>query len=375
TTSISYTPDGLRSLMTRPAGVKTSYGYDNADRLTSVDNDGPSGPLKDFSYTLDAAGNRTSMSTAAGTESYTLDVMNRLTQVTYPNSDKVSYTYDAAGNRLTQTVNGVATSYSYNVAGQLQTVGATTYSYDADGSLVGAGADSFSWDWAGRLGGATVSGTSSTYTYDGDGARVAAKVGANSTTSYLWDRKATLPLLLDDGGHAYVQSGGVQEQLDSGGTSTATYPLTDALGSIRGMANGSGAVAGSADYDVFGAVRSQTGTSGIFGFSGEQTDKTNLTYLRTRYLSPVVGRFLSPDLLMPNAAGSQGYNAYAYTANNPATFTDPSGYGLVAYSSPLIGIAARTSSVASRIGYGVFLIFRYAALRIATSVPSRKFVK
>jgi RHS repeat-associated protein len=325
-TTIGYTPDGLRSVMTRPAGVKTSYGYDNADRLTSVNNDGPSGPLKDFSYTLDAAGNRTSMTSSAGTESYTLDVLNRLTQVTYANGDKISYTYDAAGNRLTQTVNGVATNYSYNSAGQLQTVGATTYSYDADGNLIGAGADSFNWDWAGRLSGATVGGTASSYTYDGGGTRVAAKVGAASTTSYLWDRQTSLPLLLDDGSRGYVESGGVLEQLDGGGASSATYPLADALGSVRGLSNGSASVVGSADYEVFGAVRARTGASTIFGFTGEQTDRTGLIFLRARYLDTGLGRFLSPDTVFPNFAGTQGYNLYLSSADNPTTNRDPSGH-------------------------------------------------
>ncbi|MDQ6713913.1 MAG: hypothetical protein M3Z28_12100, partial [Candidatus Dormibacteraeota bacterium] len=325
TTSISYTPDGLRSLMTRPAGVKTSYGYDNADRLTSVDNDGPSGPLKDFSYALDAAANRTAVTSGAGTESYTLDALNRLAQVTYTNGDKATYRYDAAGNRLTQSVNGVATNYGYNAAGQLTTVGATNYGYDAEGNLISAGADSFSWDWAGRLSGATVSGTASTYTYDGDGTRVAARVGAGSTTNYLWDHQASLPFLVDDGSHGYVQFGGVLEQLDSGGASTATYPLADALGSMRGLSNASGTIASSADYEVFGAVRAKTGSSGIFGFTGEQTDATAFSYLRARYLSPTTGRFLSLDSVQPNWVGSQGYNAYTYAENNPTRLTDPSG--------------------------------------------------
>jgi RHS repeat-associated protein/uncharacterized repeat protein (TIGR01451 family) len=324
-TTITYTPDGLRSVMTRPAGLKTSYGYDLADRLTSVNNDGPSGPLKDFGYTLDAAGNRTSVSSAAGTESYTLDPLNRLTQVAYPNGDKVSYTYDAAGNRLTQVVNGVTTNYSYNAAGQLQTVGATAYSYDSDGNLIGAGADSFSWDWAGRLNGATVGSTTSSYTYDGDGTRVAAKVGSASTTNYLWDRQGSLALLLDDGTHGYIQSGGVQEQLDGGGTSTATYPLPDALGSVRGLSNSNGALSGSADYDAFGAVRFRSGGPSAFGFTGQQIDPTSLLFLRARYLNTGVARFLSTDNVFPSAPGTQGYSPYSYVANNPTTKVDPSG--------------------------------------------------
>ena len=40
---------------------------------------------------------------------------------------------------------------------------------------------------------------------------------------------------------------------------------------------------------------------------------------------PGLGRFLSRDTVSPNAPGTQGYNPYAYAANNSATWTDPSG--------------------------------------------------
>jgi RHS repeat-associated protein len=346
TTTMSYTADGQRSRVTRPAGITTTFGYDGADRLTSLNNDGASGALKDFSYTLDAAGNRTSATSAAGTERYVLDALSRLTQVSYPNADQVSYTYDAAGNRLTQTVNGTTTSYGYNAAGQLQTVGATTYSYDADGNLIGAGADSFAWDWAGRLSGATVGGANSTYTYDGDGVRVAAKAGSSATTNYLWDRQASLPLLVDDGIHGYVHSSGVSEQLDAGGTSTAVYPLTDALGSVRGLANTTGTVVGGTDYDAFGAPRSTNGTSSIFGFTGQQTDPTNLLYLRSRYLNTGLGRFISPDSLFPNAAGTQGYNYQAYVANNPVSRTDPSGHTFAEFAFQVVRAAVIVAATA-----------------------------
>lgn len=92
------------------------------------------------------------------------------------------------------------------------------------------------------------------------------------------------------------------------------------------LVNISGALAGGSDYDDFGAVRSQTGSSSIFGFSGEQTDGSGLVYLRGRYYGPVVGRFLSADDRMPNGPGTPGYNLYGYVANNPTTLTDPSGH-------------------------------------------------
>ncbi len=45
-----------------------------------------------------------------------------------------------------------------------------------------------------------------------------------------------------------------------------------------------------------------------------------------RYYNPGLGRFLSADSVQPNAPGTQGYNRYAYAANNPTIWTDPSGH-------------------------------------------------
>ena len=65
--------------------------------------------------------------------------------------------------------------------------------------------------------------------------------------------------------------------------STATYYLTDGLGSTAQLADGAGAVTGSYAYDAFGAVRAHTGASTQWSFTGEQNDANGLEYLRARY--------------------------------------------------------------------------------------------
>jgi hypothetical protein len=45
-----------------------------------------------------------------------------------------------------------------------------------------------------------------------------------------------------------------------------------------------------------------------------------------RVYDPTLGRFVSPDLLIPNPENTQSYNRYSYVYNNPLSFTDPSGY-------------------------------------------------
>lgn len=116
----------------------------------------------------------------------------------------------------------------------------------------------------------------------------------------------------------------MQAALD--GSGTTSYALDDALGPVRSLTDSSGTLIGTTEYDAFGAVRSQTGSSLPLGYTGELTDPTTgFLDLRARDLDPALGRFLSRDTVSPNAPGSQGYNPYAYVANNPTTWTDLSG--------------------------------------------------
>ena len=52
------------------------------------------------------------------------------------------------------------------------------------------------------------------------------------------------------------------------------------------------------EYDAFGNVRAQTGTSGNkFTYTGEQNDSTGLEHLKARHYDPSNGQFLSRDPL------------------------------------------------------------------------------
>jgi RHS repeat-associated protein len=322
-TSFGYDADGRRTSVTQPTGVVTTNTYDAAGRLTNVAHVKAGMTLRSFAYAYDAAGNRVSATSGGVTESYTLDSLGRLASVSYGGTVE-SYTYDANGNRLTKTAGGTTTTYAYDDADQLLSEGSVSYSHDAAGNVTARGSDTFSWDWRNRLSSATVGSTSTTYTYDGDDVRVRKTVGT-TTTTYLWDRQSGLPLLVDDGSRSYLHAGVVQAEIDP--MNAATYHLSDALGSVRGLTDQAGAVTGSADYDVFGAVRASSGAGSVFGFAGEQRDaETDFTFLRARYYSPGSGRFLSVDSVQPGGPGTQGYNLYAYVANNPTTWADPSGH-------------------------------------------------
>src|SRR5438045_3414013 len=83
TTSYTYDALGNRTGIAFPNRVTTSYGYDNADRLTSIRTTSPiSGTLLHVDYVLDAAGNRVQMADNEGLTNYSYDRLYRLAGVT-----------------------------------------------------------------------------------------------------------------------------------------------------------------------------------------------------------------------------------------------------------------------------------------------------
>lgn len=75
------------------------------------------------------------------------------------------------------------------------------------------------------------------------------------------------------------------------------------------------------EYDVFGAIRNETGTSdNTRKFTGKEWDAdSNLYYYAARYYDPYIGRFTQRDPI------GDGVNWYVYTYNNPLKFVDPTG--------------------------------------------------
>ena len=51
-----------------------------------------------------------------------------------------------------------------------------------------------------------------------------------------------------------------------------------------------------------------------------------LYFYNSRYYDPVLGRFISPDTIVPEPGNPQALNRYAYVGNNPLRFSDPTGF-------------------------------------------------
>jgi len=170
-----------------------------------------------------------------------------------------------------------------------------------------------------------VGGTTVSYTYRADSLRASKAISGGATTNYTWDVGASLPVILQDGAYSYVYGLGLISQTDGAGSQT--YMLPDGTKSNETLTDGGGTVSRSYKYDVFGSVRSTSGTASTeFRYAAEQYDDTvGLIYLRARYYDPTTGRFLSKDPAGGKLSSPVTQNKYVYAGNNPVNGGDPTG--------------------------------------------------
>ena len=110
-------------------------------------------------------------------------------------------------------------------------------------------------------------------------------------------------------------------ELAANTTGRYEYQHANALGSNIMLTDDTSAATARYEYDVFGAVRSETGTSdNPRKFTGKEYESdVKLYYYGARYYDPYIGRFTQRDPV------GDGVNWYAYANNNPLAFIDPNG--------------------------------------------------
>ncbi len=103
------------------------------------------------------------------------------------------------------------------------------------------------------------------------------------------------------------------------------------IGSASLITDGQGNEATRILYLPYGEIDDDhsTGSNNVtHKFTGQELDEeTGLLYFRSRFYDPSLGRFLTPDVIIPgDGLRSQGFNRYSYVEGNPILYNDPTGH-------------------------------------------------
>ena len=120
----------------------------------------------------------------------------------------------------------------------------------------------------------------------------------------------------------YIRAG---ELLASDAKSAKTYYhyASDEMGSITHVTDEEGNILNRYEYDAWGNLTAEEEqVPNRFKYTEEQFDPiTQQYYLRARFYNPALARFMQEDTYR-----GDGLNLYAYCANNPVRYVDPSGH-------------------------------------------------
>jgi RHS repeat-associated protein len=149
---------------------------------------------------------------------------------------------------------------------------------------------------------------------------------------------------------AMNKQGDVPPTLEAGPRLGTWFYHLNQIGSVAFVSDRDGVVVERLTYLPYGQILEAHSTGervSAIAFTGQQSDDdTGLIYLNSRYYDPSIGRFITPDTVIPSAAlVPDALNRYAYAGDNPVIYSDPSGNWNI------IRAAGGGSSVAPKISF------------------------
>ena len=105
-----------------------------------------------------------------------------------------------------------------------------------------------------------------------------------------------------------------------------TWLLIDHLGSTVGTVNADGDLIDVLKYSAYGELRSGNSTTGYRYTGQREENEVGLYYYVARFYDTALGRFISPDSMIPNPGSSQGFDRFSYVNYDPVNNNDPSGH-------------------------------------------------
>ena len=124
----------------------------------------------------------------------------------------------------------------------------------------------------------------------------------------------------------YYYAGG--QRVATRNLSTQNFMLSDHLGSTTVVADVNGIRSSEVRYKPWGEDRYSYGTTPTsYRYTGQRQEASiGLYFYGARWYDPALGRFTSPDTIIPAQQWVQGNDRYAYTSNNPIRYNDPTGH-------------------------------------------------
>jgi len=271
-----------------------------------------------------------------------------------PMLDSCTYTHDSLG-RLAGW-NGVAsTAFTYDAGGRLATsTFAGTFSYDDDWRVQENGLARYNYHKSGARSARVnkQSGHEWTYTFNAIGQLIMvekfsseaistpystirlyydplfrlARVDVDTVSTYYQWYDYVLIAEYNTVGtviRSYIPSVGLDGVAVIKQEEESLFPLIDTNGSVLRLFNRFGAVVASYAYDPYGRIVSETGGMATQPrrFAGALwLEDIGLYYMRTRYMDPEIGQFISPD-----PTWKLKLEPYMYCDGRPCNCTDPMG--------------------------------------------------
>jgi RHS repeat-associated protein len=325
-----------------------SFNYDTLNRLANAAGTQDDNPYPNYCWQYDSFGNRLGQNSSATAYASTAGGPNTCPVTSGPSSWAL-YNGTVNGpnnNQMSGTSQNVNQGQYYDPAGNITNDGINAYLYDGEGRICAVRQS-------------LVPGiiTMTQYLYDAEGTRVAkgsistwscdATVnGFNPQSAYiLGPQNEQLTEMSYQSGswqwaHTNVMAGALSATYDadlSGKTEGPLYfHLSDWLGTRRQQTDYAGNPVLNFTGLPYGDGFSTIPVSNIDAadatehhYTGKERDtESGNDYFGARYYASTMGRFLSPDpvIITPERlTNPQQLNLYAYVANNPLRFIDPTG--------------------------------------------------
>jgi len=337
------------------------YTHDQLNRVTSVT--GMNSDVLAVQYEYDENSNVTKVIRGNGTVLVNeYNQLNRLVSSTDTAPDgsiilQQSYTYNAIGQITQETITQDSETPStpppaellteqvmtYSADNRIASKNSETFDFDADGNMLNIGDMELSFNARNQL----ASAGDHQYIYNAEGMRTAAisdtqDIRYSLLPDYLnlpqiaWESVANNDGKTDYNFFVYSPYGLVSQLTAKANTlATAHYFHFDYRGSVVAITDENGEVVARYGYTPFGKQYPAEGFEETnnaihtpFGYNGRDgviTDANGLLYMRARYYSPDLRRFISKDPLRGDISDLGALNRYAYVGGDPVNLVDPSG--------------------------------------------------